>query len=167
MIGNFLLVSDAEIASLLEAPSSVHDLLERRVYQAANPVQYVDLDKAWHALHFLLTGTAWEGTPPLNFIVAGGESIGDEDVGYGPAHALRASEVSSLHSALRGIDSRALLERYDGPAMDALEIYPGGWAEYDPKGGAPFGYYSGAYDELRALVEEGAETGRGLLVWLS
>src|SRR5215207_2984929 len=26
-----------------------------------------DLEKAWHGIHFLLTGTAWEGDPPLSF----------------------------------------------------------------------------------------------------
>src|SRR5579862_2201195 len=27
-----------------------------------------DVDKAWHFIHVLLTGTAFEGHPPLNFI---------------------------------------------------------------------------------------------------
>jgi hypothetical protein len=167
MIGNFLLVSDAEIASLLEAPCAVHEFLERRVYQAASPVEYLDVDEAWHALHFLLTGTAWEGAPPLNFIVSGGNSIGDEDVGYSPARALRAREVASLHRALEGLDAQELLRRYDGPAMDALGVYPGGWAACDPTKGNAFGYCSGAYEELRALVRRGAGLGRGLLVWLT
>src|SRR5688500_6275073 len=36
-----------------------------------------DLDKAWHGIHYLLTGTAWEGAEPLNFLVAGGRPVGD------------------------------------------------------------------------------------------
>src|SRR6187401_1556372 len=28
--------------------------------------QSTDLDKAWHGIHYLLTGTAWEGPAPLN-----------------------------------------------------------------------------------------------------
>jgi hypothetical protein len=28
-------------------------------------VQSMDLDKSWHGIHYMLTGTAWEGTPPL------------------------------------------------------------------------------------------------------
>ena len=35
----------------------------------------VDLDKAWHGVHYLLTGTAWEGEPPLNFVVEGGADL--------------------------------------------------------------------------------------------
>src|SRR5512145_3257845 len=28
-----------------------------------------DLDKAWHGIHYFLTGTAWEGEHPDNFLV--------------------------------------------------------------------------------------------------
>jgi hypothetical protein len=51
--------------------------------------------------------------------------------------------------------------------MEALEIYPGGWGQLDPHNGDEFGYFSGAYDDVRALVRKGAETGRGLLIWLN
>ncbi|MBI2390105.1 MAG: hypothetical protein HYV09_11005 [Deltaproteobacteria bacterium] len=54
--------------------------------------------------------------------------------------------------------------------MDSLQIYPGapnGWSKYDPRGGDEFGYYSGAYEELRNLVLHGAERGLGLMIWLS
>src|SRR5829696_7547426 len=39
-----------------------------------------NFEKSWHGLHFLLTGTAWEGEPPLNFLLAGGREI---DIGLG------------------------------------------------------------------------------------
>src|SRR5687768_13192892 len=39
----------------------------------------IDLDKAWHGLHFLFTGTAWEGAPPECFLVSGGTEIGQVD----------------------------------------------------------------------------------------
>ncbi len=42
-----------------------------------------DLDKSWHGLHYLFTQTVWEGEPPLNFIVCGGNPVGNIDVGYG------------------------------------------------------------------------------------
>ncbi len=31
-----------------------------------------DFEKSWGGLHYLLTGTAWEGEPPLNFLMGGG-----------------------------------------------------------------------------------------------
>src|SRR5919108_645463 len=41
----------------------------------------VDLDKAWHAIHYMLTQSAWDGNEPLNFLVGGGAPVGDIDVG--------------------------------------------------------------------------------------
>lgn len=167
MIGSFLLVEDEILGRLLEAPEGVHALLEERVQQAESPVDYVDVDKAWHALHFLLTGTAWAGEPPLDFIASGGTCVGDEDVGYGPARALRKEAVVALARALEKITTPTLVERYDGPKMAQLEIYPQGWADLDPRNGDEFGYFTSAFEDLAALVRKGAATGRGLLVWLS
>lgn len=49
----------------------------------------IDLEKAWHGLQFLFTGTAWEGDEPACYLVRGGLEVGKVDVGYGPARALR------------------------------------------------------------------------------
>ena len=166
MNGNFLLVSDDEISNLVTAPETVHAFLESRVYEAEKPQDHVEIDKAWHALHFLLTGTAWGGAPPLDFIAMGGEAVGDEDVGYGPARVLRAGDVVTLDRALEELPTSKVVSRYDAAKMVALEIYPGGWDHLDPQKGDEFGYVSGAYDDVRALVHKGAAGARGLLIWL-
>ena len=57
-----------------------------------------DLDKAWHGIHYLLTGTAWAGAEPLNFIVCGGTEVGDIDVGYGPARVFSSNDVKNDRS---------------------------------------------------------------------
>lgn len=36
----------------------------------------MDLDKAWHVLHFLFTGSDWSGDFPEGFLVACGEPVG-------------------------------------------------------------------------------------------
>src|SRR5579872_4450187 len=36
---------------------------------SANEGKAIDIDKAWHGIHYLLTGTAWAGSAPLSFIV--------------------------------------------------------------------------------------------------
>jgi len=33
----------------------------------ANEGTRCDLEKSWHGIHYLLTGSAWEGDPPLRF----------------------------------------------------------------------------------------------------
>src|SRR5688572_4637046 len=109
MIGNFLLVSDDELSKLLASPTLVHGLIDSAYEDRRS--DFVDVDKAWHCLHFLLTGTAWEGDPPLNFIVAGGSEVGDEDVGYGPARGFSSPEVRAIADALDGIDHTVLARR--------------------------------------------------------
>jgi hypothetical protein len=169
--GHFMLVTDAEVAAILAEPEGVHDLLDAAFADRAD--DHVDVDQAWHCLHYLLTGTAWEGAPPLNFIAGGGHVVGDEDVGAGPARAFRSDEVKALAAALEALDDTRIAARFDAAEMDALEIYPGGdaggggWAGIDPTSAESFGYFSAGYTALRALVLEGATRGAGLLVWLS
>lgn len=61
----------------------------------------VDLDKAWHGLHYLLTGTAWEGEPPLNVLAAGGREVGTE-------------YMARLREAVQSVVARASLIRHPG-----------------------------------------------------
>ena len=167
MIGNFLLLSDRRLAELLAVPQLVHDACDDG-YEAG-PDAFVDVDKAWHCLHFLLTGTADGGEPPLNFILVGGQEVGAEDVGYGPARAFMSHELAALASALAGLDHAALIERFDAATMDRLQIYPdvGRWSEVDPSSDDSFGYYLGGFEAIKALVQRGVVTGSGMLVWLS
>ncbi len=166
MMGNFLLVSESEIAALLKAPAEIHAFLEQRLAESP-PNEYVDADKAWHILHFLLTGTAWEGEAPLNFIVRGGQEIGEEDVGYGPARALLPAAVVTLDAALEALPTAALAERYDPAQMATLEIYGASRHPQDVPSSEEVQWFTATYEEVRALVREGAKTGRGLLVWVS
>ena len=87
MIGCFRRVPEARLRALLADPESITDFLDEEGFAD------FDIDKAWHGIHYLLTGTAWEGAAPLNFLVAGGRPVGDVDVGYGPARAFSGAEV--------------------------------------------------------------------------
>jgi hypothetical protein len=167
MIGQFLLVSDDELRAVLALPSTVHGLIDRAYERRGD--DFADVDKAWHCLHFLLTGSAWEGEPPLDFIVAGGTEVGDEDVGYGPARAFTSADVRAMADALDQLTASDLVRHFDGKQMDALEIYPavGSWTEVDPTREETFGYYSGAFDSLKELLQRGRARRLGLLVWLS
>jgi hypothetical protein len=130
---------------------------------------FADIDKAWHCIHFLLTGTADAGNSPLDFFLTGGEPVGDEDVGYGPARAFMSSAVAKIDEALASIDHHTLTARFDAKVMDQLEIYPdsGRWGEVDPRSEDSFGYYLVGFDAIKSLVHRGAARGSGMLVWLS
>ena len=165
MIGYFFVATDAELREAESSPDAVERLID--VADRDRKDDLVDVDKAWHCLHFLLTGTAWEGEPPLDFVVRGGAEVG-EDLGYGPARAFASSELRAIADALDKLEHRDLVSRFNATKMDELEIYPpGGWRDVDPNSEERFGYFSGAFDAVRDLARRGRKAGLGLLVWLS
>jgi len=167
MIGSFLLLSDEHLHQLLADPEQVHAACEKG-YNAGIDV-FIGVDKAWHCLHFLLTGTAFGGDPPLNFVLTGGRAVGEEDVGYGPARAFLSRDVIQIARALEPLNRQDLVARFDAGMMDRLEIYPdvGRWAELARRPDVSFDYFFGAFDAVKSLVLRGASSGLGMLVWLS
>ncbi|MEV4702383.1 YfbM family protein [Actinoplanes sp. NPDC049316] len=89
----------------------------------------VDLDKAWHGIHFLLAGNAWETTPGAGEAVLGGDPIAEEE-GH-DARLLTPDQVAAIAAGLRDVDAAALRSRYDAAALKEAEIYPGIWDEDD------------------------------------
>lgn len=128
--------------------------------------QGVDLDKAWHAIHYLLTGTAWEGAEPLNFLVLGGRPVGDIDVGYGPARALSAAETRTVHGALAQLTDDELRARFDPADMMKKQIYPEIW-ERDPAEDDTLAYVMEHLQTLRDSLAEAVERHYGLLVYIT
>ena len=114
-------------------------------------------------LHFLLTGSAWEGDPPLHFIVAGGESIGEVDVGYGPARGFSPDEVRAIATALQPITADALRARFDAAALAKHDIYPTIWDEGDEA----CDYLVEYFEQLKTFVRDAAETRDALIVYIN
>ena len=133
---------------------------------SADPADELDVDKAWHGLHFLFTGDAWSGDPPLDFIVSGGAEVGDEDVGYGPARAFTSGEVREIAAALDKITRAELTRRFDAARMTELGIYPEIW-DRDQADDDTLEYLLENFDLLKGFVARGSESGRGMLVYIS
>jgi hypothetical protein len=86
-----------------------------------------DVDKAWHGLHGLLTGTAWEVGDGLGRVVLGGREIG-VDLGYGPARHLDPAAVAELAQQLARLDPDAIVGSVDLTTLAALDLYPDVWS---------------------------------------
>jgi len=125
-----------------------------------------DLDKAWHGIHYLLTGSAWEGEWPLSFLLLGGAEVGKVDVGYGPARAFTPAEVKEIAGALGGVDEPALRARFHPAEMTRLDIYPTVIWNRDPADDDTLGYCVEYFLVLKAFVEQAAARQRGLLIYL-
>ncbi len=92
-----------EIDALLEDPERILDLLEEDdSLDEDDHEAEADLDKAWHGIHYLLTGTAWKGEPPLCYLVRGGQTIGDVEVGYGPARVSTPRRGAGVRPSVEG-----------------------------------------------------------------
>jgi hypothetical protein len=97
MVLQLIAVPDAGLDSVLADAERLEAMLEG---EGDDAIAMVDRDKAWHGIHFLLTGTAWEGTGPKASLLLGGKQSTFE-VGHGPARGLRPPEVRAYREESR------------------------------------------------------------------
>ena len=160
MIGNFVAFSNDQLQKLIADTDSVETFLDGDDDDDVAPGTRLDVDKAWHGIHFLLTGSAWEGEPPLSMAVLGGTEIG-EDCGYGPARYLTTEEVKAVSAALQEISPDDLIERQSPAAMRAAELYSSDGSPDDLE------YIQTYYDSLRQFYFEAACRGDAVLLCLT
>lgn len=163
MIGEYLRVRPDELARLRASADSIVDYLYPEDEDDLPPERRLDVDKAWHAIHFLLNGSPWEGELPRFNAVLGGEPIGDDDLGYGPVRFLTADEVRDVADALEDAPVFVLLESFDHEAMNGAEIYPEGWKGDEEERE----YLASHYAELVAFFKAAAQAGDAMLLYLS
>jgi hypothetical protein len=165
LIGHVYLLSAERVQSLLSDPSLVVPIIDG-AYN--DPVAgFVDLDKAWHCLHYLLTGSAIGGAAPLNFILNGGQPLGDEDLGRGPARVFRPLETAAVADALAPLSTQQLMARFDLKKLEKLGVYPGGWPELNLRSDYDLGYYFGPFEELKRVTQRAKDERQGMLVWIA
>ena len=132
--------------------------LERLGVTAEDLGPPLGIDKAWHGVHFLLTGSSTDTTPPLGAAILGGQELG-EDLGYGPARYLSPAEVAAVADALAPLTADDLAQRYDPSAMERQKIYPGHWHEPDSED-----WLLETFDEVKAYYAQARERGYGMLL---
>jgi hypothetical protein len=125
----------------------------------------LDIGEAWHGLQFLLTGTAWEGQAPLDFLVRGGEEVGEIPSDEGTARVFDAAGVKRLAEALQGVSADTLKKRFDPARLQAEDIYPGTWDEEGLEEDVdPLEELLSYFDELRKFTAAVAKRDLSLLV---
>jgi len=127
---------------------------------------HVDLEKAWHGLHFLFTGTAWEGDEPACYLTRGGEDIGDEDLGYSSIRVLDPERLRAFRGFLDGLSPEELRRRFEPRRMTELEIYPEVWDD-ESEAKTELDYLLASFEALRQFVAETADAGDGAIAFLT
>jgi hypothetical protein len=186
MIGCFIAVSDGDLADVIAEPTRVRTLVgmeappkptgfvarlfggkrgneqSAELWRPKNSPKDFDVDKAWQGIHYLLTGSDWEGSGPLAFMLHGGAEIAEE-MGYGNPHGFTSAEVKEIAKALEPISSEALFERASQEDFQKKSIYPEIWDE--PKEDC-IGYVTTYFGELKKFIRETADTNSALIVYL-
>lgn len=122
----------------------------------------LSLDKAWHGVHYLLCGSVEPVDGPLGQAVLGGDEIGEDFAGYGPARMHGPEAVTLIAGALGdpALESRSA-GRYDPQQMAALEIYPFGW-----DGHGALDWLMGSLRDLRGFFHDAAGQGSAVVTCL-
>jgi hypothetical protein len=196
MIGNLVRIQNETLLKLRQSPESITAFLYpgRPMVQPASPgffsrlfgkkppppeppktitplpplaeTDLMDLDKAWHALHFLFTGSDWEGDFPQGFLVSCGQEIGDVDVGYGPARSFSPDEVEKISKFLDSQNESDLRKRLDPKKMAELEIYPSIWSDKTNLD-EEWEYFGDGFQRMKEFVKETAAKRMALLIYLN
>jgi len=125
-----------------------------------------DLDKAWHGIHYLFTGSADTGDFPWCFLVVGGRTVGNVDVGYGPARVFSSAQTKEIFAALSTLDEDQLRRRFNPSEMTAKGIYPEIWSRGSPDA-ETIDYLLEYYSVLRGFLQQATEEEVGIVVYLS
>jgi hypothetical protein len=170
MTARMLTVDEMEAA--LSSPEALDRLLHP---EGGEEGREIDVDKAWHGIHWLLTGSPDDRPPTTRkrglfhraapepdpagaewLAVLGGDAVSED----GTALLLRPEQVAAVAEVLTPLDRDALGGRVDLLAMEAAELYPQIWDEEDV-----YEEYLGPnYEVLRDFYLRAAAEGAAVLL---
>lgn len=118
MVGMAIAVQPAQVPQLTENEES----LAKALFQTKDS-RKLDLDKAWHGIHFILTRTAWDASSLQGQAILGGREFGPE-MGYGHPRLISATDTKKIADVLDKETPQAWSVRFSPPKMEAAPIYP-------------------------------------------
>lgn len=121
----------------------------------------IDIDKTWHAIHYLFTNKAWGGPTPARWIIEGDVPIPELDGGYGPASYLTPDQVLKVNELLKNVPEEELRKMYNPRKLDSADIYPHTWYR---DSNSEFEYLVYHYKKLRTLYQKAAEANEHVIM---
>ncbi|MEG3147004.1 DUF1877 family protein [Sphingomonas sp. RT2P30] len=107
-----------EVAALAADP----DLLASFMFEGEGGT--IDFDKAWHALHFMLTGNSGRTDSPASILATDDEHLlGTDEFGLGGYWLILPQQVKAFATELAGITDDDLAGRFDPTAMVDQHVY--------------------------------------------
>ncbi|KNY25514.1 YfbM family protein [Pseudobacteroides cellulosolvens] len=158
MIGNYLLVDEGLIHGIISGKIGISEILYNTEH---SDDEYLDIDKSWHAIHYILCGQCWDGELPYFNAVLGGTIINDEDIGYGPARYLTPSEIKEVHEAIKNITEDEFKNKFDCKELVANDIYPQFSSNDDVD------YVWSYFTMVQNIFEKASQNGKYMLLYIN
>lgn len=163
MISVWRLAADEQIAELAREPEHLEEVL-------GEDGPDIDLDCAWHGIHFLLAGSARGTAGPRGYIL-GGRLLGDPRLppctGYASARALSSEEVALFDDLLQCISTEEFRHRFNAEALIAADVYPGIWERAQTGEEDVLAYLARHFVELKQFVSAAHRDGMGVITYLA
>jgi hypothetical protein len=158
MIGYLQQVPMTQLQSLINRIDELDGVIVHEEFET----EALDIDKAWHAIHFMLNGSSFEGDEPLVHTILGGTPIG-ADEGYGPARYLTNAQVKAVAKELSKQGRDELANRFDPAKLSEEDIYPSGT---DWNGDEDKDYVLSYYQEVAAYYIDAANKDHGMILYI-
>jgi hypothetical protein len=148
-------IEAGRLKPLINKPEALAEPMTAHGKDGLGVRDFLDLDEAWQAIHFLLTGTDFDTAGPLGRATMGGREIRDTQIGYGTP-----TQVKATARALAAITPEQLAWRFRPAAMIEAGIYPDRW---EGEGAMTIGDILPYYEKLRAFYAAATERGDAVL----
>ncbi|MEV8595868.1 YfbM family protein [Streptomyces sp. NPDC052012] len=165
MIGAYARLTRAEFERALRDPdwayTFVHELLDAELEETppTDEARCHDIDKAWHALDFLLQHLGF----PVDIVFGEEEMPGAQEWSYGPPRCLTPEQVRAAADALTATPPGRLVEGVTPADLARADIYPTiVWER-----GEPLDYVTAHYEGLVTFLRAAARDGHAVVVWIS
>ena len=122
----------------------------------------LDLDKMWHGLQWILSGSIGITAAPASRIILGGKEVG-ANLDYGKPRYFSPAEVKQIATLLSSISVADLRKNYSAKAMDAAKVYPDDWREWEREGEDVFGGLLVNFNQLLRFYQTAASAGHAVM----
>lgn len=166
MIQSYLRVDIETLNNFIADSSRLEDI----VFEQNNTdnESFLDLDKAWEGIFFLITGQSLaeavgEEAPLLGILMGPTEIDPDQDMGYGPATYITAEQTKEIYSAIKDLTKDELSANFDPSRMAEEGIYPDIWEDDENA----LEYLLDYLDDLKNFYKKAVENGEAVVMFLS
>jgi hypothetical protein len=165
-VGSFIgqLIKNNPISGLLKKSSEI--AASAIALQPDEENDCCNLETAWHAIHYMLTNSVYDGDFPMNFLLSGGDEVGNIDVGFGPARVMRSPLVKEIYSYLSCLPTDVFMASYNADNLTKDKIYPEIWYRFYAED-ENRAYVSEKYETMKETVDKAVRNNQGILLWIS